>query len=209
MIGYTVVWGQTPKSNIVELFLLGVKENLWLHSSQNSFLEYLSHCRRQSWWMNLMDPVQMHGWNSGRSEVPSQRHTRHMSEEELCAAEAGDGAGAVGSGLLDVDGGEEAVAAGGDPASDDGGVPAVAADVSGAATAPSAAGPSLSPSPAPSMARGETGTGARISFTAAASPPLPPSPPWSWPPSMAMRRGREASVLRLTGQPKRQEYCVR
>ncbi len=60
---------------------LGVKENLWLHSSQNSFLEYLSHWRRHSWWMYLMDPVQMQGWKRGRSEEASHRQTRHMSEK--------------------------------------------------------------------------------------------------------------------------------
>lgn len=32
-----------------------------------------------SWWMNLMEPVQIQGWNSGFSEVPSDRQTRQMS----------------------------------------------------------------------------------------------------------------------------------
>ena len=43
------------------LFLLGVNENRWLHNSQNSFLEYLSHCNKQSWCIYLMEPVQMQG----------------------------------------------------------------------------------------------------------------------------------------------------
>ena len=61
------------------LFLLGVNENRWLHNSQNSFLEYLSHCNKQSWCIYLMEPVQMQGWNNCRSIVASQRHTRQMS----------------------------------------------------------------------------------------------------------------------------------
>ena len=61
------------------LSLLGVNENRWLHNSQNSFLEYLSHCNKQSWCIYLMEPVQMQGWNNCRSIVASQRHTRQMS----------------------------------------------------------------------------------------------------------------------------------
>lgn len=47
---------------------IGVKENLWPHNSQISFLLYLIHWVKHSWWMYLMDPVQMHGKKSGRSE---------------------------------------------------------------------------------------------------------------------------------------------
>lgn len=32
-----------------------------------------------SWWMNLIEPVQIQGWKSGFSDVPSDRQTRQMS----------------------------------------------------------------------------------------------------------------------------------
>lgn len=66
----------------IRTHLLGVKWKRCLHSSQYSFREYLSHCTRQSWWMNLMLPVQMHGWKRGLSLLPSQRHTRQISETQ-------------------------------------------------------------------------------------------------------------------------------
>lgn len=32
-----------------------------------------------SWWINLILPVQTHGWYKGLSGVPSERHTRQIS----------------------------------------------------------------------------------------------------------------------------------
>lgn len=34
-----------------------------------------------SWWINLMLPVHTHGWYSGLSRVPSERHTRQISAD--------------------------------------------------------------------------------------------------------------------------------
>lgn len=63
--------------------ILGVKWNRCLQSSQYSLREYRSHCTRQSWWMNLILPVHIQGWKSGRSLVPSHLHTRHISAKQL------------------------------------------------------------------------------------------------------------------------------
>ena len=77
-----LTWVKTNSIDMTEnfmIFLLGVKENRWLHNSQNSFLEYFSHWSKHSWWIYLILPVQIQGWNNGLSGVPSHRQTRQMS----------------------------------------------------------------------------------------------------------------------------------
>ena len=87
---WTLIYGENNSNTssdlcshnfFIDRYLLGVNEKRCVHSSQNSFLEYRSHCSRHSWWMNLMLPVHIHGWNNGRSGDPSHRQTRQISKK--------------------------------------------------------------------------------------------------------------------------------